>query len=91
MIQWLIFHSINRQVGTKLDEIVGRQERTLTLISAVQAGSAAGHHQTGGAPPQVTGGAGSVMQRHEVDSLLNTHRELQQSVRDIRYVVKTYF
>lgn len=68
-------------LGSKLDEIVGRQERTLSLMSSVQAASGGG----GGAPPvQHTGGAGSVMQRHEVDSLLNTHRELQQSVRDIR-------
>ncbi|XP_030828281.1 protein ERGIC-53-like [Strongylocentrotus purpuratus] len=76
-----------KMLGSKLDEIVGRQERTLSLMSSVQAASAASVGGGGAPPVQHTGGAGSVMQRHEVDSLLNTQRELQQSVRDIRNVV----
>ncbi|XP_072173780.1 protein ERGIC-53-like [Diadema setosum] len=70
-----------KMLGNKLDEIVGRQERTLSLISSGQP------HGGGSAPQQVTGSAAPVMQRHEVDSILNTQRELQQSVRDIRSVV----
>ena len=73
-----------RDLNRKLDEIVGRQERTLSAISSVASGGSGRP-----APPVVTGqvpsGTGP-MQRHEVDTLLNTQQELQRTVRDVRAV-----
>ncbi|XP_022084593.1 protein ERGIC-53-like [Acanthaster planci] len=75
------------ELNRKLDEIVGRQERTLSAISAVQAAG-----RGGGAPPASTGGqpsppTTSEIKRHEVDTILNTQQELQRSIRDVRSVV----
>ncbi|KAH6929873.1 hypothetical protein HPB50_006436 [Hyalomma asiaticum] len=62
----------------KLDEMLGRQERTLSLVSGIQQIGAV--QQPGSPPVQVQG----VMQRHEVDSLLNSQRELLLSVQQIK-------
>jgi lectin, mannose-binding 1 len=71
-----------RDMSRKLDEIIGRQERTLGLISAT--GS---QIQTGGqAPPsgQVPQYTGDSIRRHEVDNLINTQNILVQSLRDLK-------
>lgn len=75
-----------RELSRKLDEVIGRQERTLGLISAqgnqVQTG--------GGSPPppsqqgQPTQFAGDSIRRHEVDNLMNTQNILVQSIRDLK-------
>lgn len=70
----------------KLDEMLGRQERTLSLVSSVQQQQGA-VAAAGGAPPQQQAGmppVPSVIQRHEVDSLLNSQRELLLSVQQIK-------
>lgn len=71
-----------RELSKKLDEIVGRQERTIGLISAsgnqVQHG---GQPSTGGQQQQYTGDS---IRRHEVDSLLNANNILTQSLRDLK-------
>jgi len=36
----LKMHEDTRELNRKLDEVIGRQERTLSLLSSVQAGSA---------------------------------------------------
>lgn len=72
-----------KSLNRKLDEILGRQERTLSMISSVGVGG--GH----GAPAQ--GGQGFAgplpIQRHEVEALLGSQREVLQSSRDIRTAV----
>ncbi|XP_038058214.1 protein ERGIC-53-like isoform X2 [Patiria miniata] len=86
-VQSLISKTIG-DLNRKLDEIVGRQERTLSAISAVQASV-----RGGGAPPASTGGqpvqpvTTSEIKRHEVDTILNTQHELQRSIRDVRSVI----
>lgn len=72
-----------RDLFKKLDEIIGRQERTLSLISA------SGNQVQGGVPGQqgsqqgqFTGGEG--IRRHDIDSLLNTNNILTQSMRDLK-------
>jgi mannose-binding lectin 1 len=70
-----------KSLNRKLDEILGRQERTLSMIGSVGVG--------GGQPAQ--GGQGVVgtmpIQRHEVEALLGSQREVLQSTRDIRTTV----
>lgn len=56
-----------RELNRKIDEVVGRQERTMSLIAAVQQGVAVPQHQQGQAhmpqhPPQ--------MGRPEIDAIL---------------------
>lgn len=70
----LALNTLNR----KLDEILGRQERTLSLIgSSVQPIPG----QPGGQVPAV---AGLPIQRHEVETLLGSQREVLQTSRDLR-------
>lgn len=78
-----IFESI-RELNRKLDEVVGRQERTLSLLSAT-----AGSVQVpagGGIPPPPAGGAGYVdtIRRHEVDAILTNQNTIVQTAREIK-------
>lgn len=77
-----------RDLSRKLDEVIGRQERTLGLISAqgsqVQTGGGSpppSPQQQPGGQPQFTGDS---IRRHEVDNLMNTQNILVQSVRDLK-------
>jgi len=84
-------HDVIRKLNSKLDEILGRQERTLSLVGAVHSALPGGGGippatpQMGGAVPQ--GGGASPMARYEVDQLLNTQREIAQTARDVKNVV----
>lgn len=74
-----------RDLSRKLDEVIGRQERTLGLLSAQ-----GNQVQTGGSPPppsqqgQPTQYTGDSIRRHEVDNLMNTQNILVQSIRDLK-------
>uniref|UniRef100_A0A182ISM2 Uncharacterized protein n=1 Tax=Anopheles atroparvus TaxID=41427 RepID=A0A182ISM2_ANOAO len=74
-----------RVLGSKLDEVIGRQERTLGLLSVSAQGGA------GVPPPQVAGGGGAVgagsIMRHEVDALLQNQNVMVQTVREIRSII----
>lgn len=73
-----------RDLSKKLDEVIGRQERTLGLLSA--SGNQV-QHQGGGQnvpPPQYQQGGDGGIRRHEVDSLLNSNNVLAQSMRDLK-------
>lgn len=76
-----------RELSRKLDEVIGRQERTLGLISASgnqvapPAGSVPPHPQQ---QPSFGGGTGDSIRRHEVDNLINTQNILVQSIRDVK-------
>ncbi|XP_018018316.1 protein ERGIC-53 isoform X3 [Hyalella azteca] len=81
-----------RQLNAKMDEIIGRQERTLSLVGAVHSGLAVAGGgvplPTGGAapPPPAVGGA-SPISRFEVDSLINTQRDIAQTAKDVKNMV----
>lgn len=71
-----------RDLSRKMDEVIGRQERTLGLLSV-----------QGGAPPpaQVAGGGAVVQQyasitRQEVEALLQNQNSLITTVREIRVI-----
>ncbi|RWS28606.1 protein ERGIC-53-like protein [Leptotrombidium deliense] len=68
--------AVLRASNHKLDEIIGRQERTLSLISNIQVGG--GQVQTG------AGGIAMPIQRHEVDSLLNMQQESVRTLRELK-------
>lgn len=75
-----------RDLSKKLDEIIGRQERTLGLLSV-----SGNQVQQGGVPPsqglptgQQQQFTGDSIRRHEVDSLLNANNILTQSMRDLK-------
>lgn len=75
-----------RELSKKLDEVIGRQERTLGLLSV-----SGNQVQQGGVPPQGQPPGqqqqqytGDSIRRHEVDSLLNANNILTQSMRDLK-------
>ncbi|XP_055608499.1 protein ERGIC-53 isoform X2 [Uranotaenia lowii] len=81
-------HDQLRALHSKLDEVIGRQERTLGLLS-VQAGQ-------GMPPPQVQQqpqqgvpqlGASGGIQRNEVDALLQNQNLMVQTIREIRSII----
>lgn len=74
-----------KSLNRKLDEIIGRQERSLSMLSAVQIGGVGGvpHGGQGMPPPAHMDG----IRRHEIDALLGNQREMVQASRDIKAFV----
>ncbi|CAK9827423.1 Protein ERGIC-53 [Anthophora retusa] len=68
-----------RDFNRKLDEIVGRQERTLSLISQVQVG---GVSVGGGQPGQPV--LIDTIRRQEVDTVLNNQNAILNTAREIK-------
>ncbi|KAJ8912854.1 hypothetical protein NQ315_007986 [Exocentrus adspersus] len=69
-----------KDLGKKLDEVVGRQERTMSLISqgvAVQGGVPSGQ-----VPSQ--GGFSDTIRRHEVDAVFNNQNQILNAAREIK-------
>ncbi|GAU93937.1 hypothetical protein RvY_05791-2 [Ramazzottius varieornatus] len=82
-------HLAVQQLNKRIDEIIGRQERTLSAVSALSSGQGQGQVVAANAaqynqPPAAAGAGGSVIQRYEVDQILRTQTELQNALRDIR-------
>ncbi|XP_068226768.1 protein ERGIC-53 [Palaemon carinicauda] len=82
-------HETIRALYVKMDEIIGRQERTLGLVSAVHTGMGGGQVvPTGQVPPAQVGALPSDgIKRHEIDSMLNNQRDIVQTARDIKSFV----
>ncbi|XP_056638339.1 protein ERGIC-53 [Diorhabda sublineata] len=79
-------YEVLREVNKKIDEIVGRQERTMSLIS-----QQASMVQGGGAPPPPPGipaaQVGDTIRRHEVDALFNNHNLFSGYLQEIKQFV----
>nr|CAD7570517.1 unnamed protein product [Timema californicum] len=73
-----------KELNRKLDEVVGRQERTLSLLSSVAAGGAPAI-ATGGHPGQPI--AIDTIRRHEVDAVLGNQNIILSTAREIRQVI----
>ncbi|XP_055686391.1 protein ERGIC-53 isoform X3 [Lutzomyia longipalpis] len=74
-----------RDLSRKMDEVIGRQERTLGLLSV---GGGGAPHQGTGAPAQ--GGAmqpAAVISRHEVEALLQNNNYIAQTSKEIRQII----
>lgn len=65
-----------RELSKKMDEVIGRQERTMGLLS-VQGG------QHPPQPGQISGGLDTI-RRNEVEALLQNQNVLVNSVKEIR-------
>lgn len=78
-----------RELSRKMDEVIGRQERTLGLLStnanAALAGGTAPAGGTASPPAAVHAGSGE-LKRHEVDALLNNQQALLATLRDLKHV-----
>lgn len=75
-------HNILRNLNHKLDEILGKQERSLSMMSALQTGSG-GYQHPNQQPPM-----GQLpMSRHEFEALLVQQNELVSNSRQIRQSV----
>lgn len=73
-----------RDIQRKMDDLVGRQERTLSLMSAIQTNQVAGTVQTGGTGP-IPGV--DTIRRHEVETALANQREIVGAAREIKAYV----
>merc|ERR1719481_1863050 len=73
-----------RDLHRKMDEIVGRQERALSMLTGIQ-------NTRGGGAPQVQGQGGAVpvdtIRRDEVMAVLANQKELVSAARDIKNFV----
>ncbi|OQV14933.1 Protein ERGIC-53 [Hypsibius exemplaris] len=81
-------HLAIQQLHKRIDEIIGRQERTLSAVSSITSGqvtvgqpvAAISQQQQ---PPQQQ----APIQRYEVDSIIRTQQELQTALRDVKNFV----
>lgn len=75
-------NEVIRDLHRKMDEIIGRQERSLSVLTAVQNSGAGGAKAGGGAQvPQDT------IRRDEVNAVLANQREMVTAARDIKNFV----
>lgn len=78
-----------RDLSRKMDEVIGRQERTLGLLS-VSGGPPvpppAQQQQIGQQPP-VVGGASDSIRRHEAEALINNNNYLVQVSKELRTIL----
>lgn len=82
-------HDILRNLNHKLDEILGKQERSLSMMSALQNGAYQQQGQHLNQQPQQVLQAQSPIQRHEFEALLGQQNELVASSRQIKQSILT--
>merc|ERR1719334_2155243 len=76
-------NEVLRDLHRKMDEIIGRQERSLSVLTSIQ-------NSRGGAPVQAAGGAApaiDTIRREEVNAVLANQKELVGAARDIKNFV----
>lgn len=79
-----------RELNKKLDEIIGRQERTLSLVSMQTGGAGA---LAPGQPPPPPGQipvGGDTIRRHEVDAMFTNQNQLINAIREVKLVLVFY-
>lgn len=70
-----------KDLSRKLDEVIGRQERTLSLVSSQPLAPGQAIPQ-GQVPPQ--GGYPDTIRRNEVETILNNQNTISSAAREIR-------
>jgi len=78
-----------RELHRKLDEVVGRQERTLSLVSQGGGGQVPPAQLGQPAQQQVppAGGFVDTIRRHEVDAVFNNHNQILAASKEIRQFI----
>uniref|UniRef100_A0A1B6D2N9 L-type lectin-like domain-containing protein n=1 Tax=Clastoptera arizonana TaxID=38151 RepID=A0A1B6D2N9_9HEMI len=74
-----------RILSQKLDEVVGRQERTLSMLSGIQSGGIGTGHMAGA--PVAGQPLIDTIRRHEVDGVINNLNSLLSMAQDLRLVI----
>ncbi|KAG4071663.1 hypothetical protein HA402_011817 [Bradysia odoriphaga] len=77
-----------RDLSRKMDEVIGRQEKTLGLLSINAQGGVQPQIQTGGAPPPQQAYTGDALQRHEINTIINNQNMFLNTVREIKTLVQ---
>jgi len=78
-------NDVLRELHRKMDEIIGRQERSLSVLTAIQ--NTGGARAAPGAPAAAGGAPVDTIRRDEVNSVLSNQRELVSAARDIKNFV----
>ncbi|XP_050296291.1 protein ERGIC-53 isoform X2 [Anthonomus grandis grandis] len=78
----LQIHESSKELNRKVDEVIGKQERTMSLISHQASGGAVGAN----VPPPAQGqpAYSDTIRRHEVDALFNSQNKIDTVVSEIR-------
>lgn len=79
-----------RGLSRKMDEVIGRQERTMGLLSINAQGVGQPQLPQGAVPggvPPPSGIVGDTIRRHEVDMIINNQNIFLQTIREIRTLV----
>lgn len=74
-----------KELNRKIDEVIGRQERTLSLIAQQQSGvvQTPPQGQPGQVPVQQAGFQDTI-KRHEVDAVFNNQNQILNTARELR-------
>ncbi|XP_037956410.1 protein ERGIC-53 [Teleopsis dalmanni] len=77
-----------RELSRKVDEVIGRQENTLSLVSrGISAAAGAAAPAGGGQQQPIAVGVGGTITRPEVDILISNQNSLLATIREIRNLV----
>lgn len=86
-------NDVLRDLSRKMDEVIGRQERTMSLLSinAQQGGAAGGvppqaQLPAGHVPPAGTIGLTDTIRRHEVDAIINNQNIFIATLREVKSI-----
>lgn len=79
-------HDVLKNLNHKLDEILGRQERSLSILSVLQA---SGYAAPSGTASQPGHAVAMPMQRHEFESLFAQTQEVVSNTRQLKQSVST--
>lgn len=73
-----------KDLSRKMDEVIGRQERTMSLLS-VNAQHGGQQQQVGGGPlPAIAPQYSDTIRRHEVEAIIQNQNQFIQSIREIK-------
>ncbi|RUS83961.1 hypothetical protein EGW08_008267 [Elysia chlorotica] len=84
-----VIHQELRDMGRKVDELMGRQEMVISRLNSLPAGQQLGGQQQPQVAAQVPQGGGQInlqgtIQRHEVDRVINNQNSLLQQLGELK-------
>lgn len=76
---------VMKDLSRKMDEVIGRQERTMGLLSVNAQQGAQQQQVGGGAPPAIYS---DTIRRHEVEAIIQNQNHFIQSIREIKLTME---